>query len=172
VLDLGNVPDNISNTNHTDTTPGPVKSPDVFGPFPPRNSLKRKRGEDQEEIDEVSLYRRVRIQHIIGGLVLPSLPHLDINSDDMVPIDTNVPRVRPYAQPYSAFIKSHSQGRQRYSPFDHPDWVNSYPTPHLTPPSAPDSGVTTPGPEYMSATSGPQYDWSLFNQYATTNYGK
>ena len=81
VLDLGNVPDNISNINRTDAAPGSVKSPDMFGPLlrPPRNSLKRKRGENQEEIDEVSLFRRVRIYNIVHGLVLPSALRFDLN---------------------------------------------------------------------------------------------
>jgi hypothetical protein len=91
-----------------------------------------------------------------------------LSAAPLAPIDTNVPRVRPYAQPYSAYTKSASRERQQYVPYDHSAWVNSYPTPHLTPPSASDSGVTTP--EYMSATSGPQYDWSLFNQYAARHY--
>jgi hypothetical protein len=74
VLDLGNVPDNISNINRTDAAPGSVTSPDMFGPILPRNSLKPKRGENQEEIDEVSLFRRVRIYNIVHGLVLPDPP--------------------------------------------------------------------------------------------------
>jgi hypothetical protein len=46
----------------------------MFGPkaFPPNNLLKRKRGENQEEIDEVSLFRRVRIYNVIEGLALPN----------------------------------------------------------------------------------------------------
>jgi hypothetical protein len=78
VLDLGNVPDNISNINRTDAAPGSVKSPDMFGPILPRNSLKCKRGENQEEIDEVSLFRRVRIYNIVHGLVLPDPPRSDL----------------------------------------------------------------------------------------------
>jgi hypothetical protein len=55
VLDLGNVPDKISNINRTDAAPSLVKSPDMFGHLLPK-SLKRKRGENQEEIDEVFLF--------------------------------------------------------------------------------------------------------------------
>jgi len=81
VLDLGNVPEKISNINRTDAAPGSVKSPDMFGPLlrPPRNSLKRKRGENQEEIDEVSLFRRVRIYNIVHSLVLPNPPRSELN---------------------------------------------------------------------------------------------
>jgi hypothetical protein len=79
VLDLGNVPDNISNINRTDAAPGSVTSLDMFGPILPRNSLKCKRGENQEEIDEVSLFRRVRIYNIVHGLVLPNPPRSDLN---------------------------------------------------------------------------------------------
>jgi hypothetical protein len=78
VLDLGNVPDNISNINRTDAAPGSVKSPDMFGPLLRRNSLKRKRGENQGEMDEVSLFRRVRIYNIVHGLVLPNPPRSDL----------------------------------------------------------------------------------------------
>jgi len=53
----------------------------MFGPLlrPPRNSLKRKRGENQEEIDEVSLFRRVRIYNIVHSLVLPNPPRSELN---------------------------------------------------------------------------------------------
>lgn len=51
----------------------------MFGPFLPRNSLKRKRGENQEEIDEVSLFRRIRIYNIVHRLVLPNPPRSDLN---------------------------------------------------------------------------------------------
>ena len=51
----------------------------MFGPTLPRNSLKRKRGENQEEIDEVSLFRRVRIYNIVHGLVLPDPPRSDLS---------------------------------------------------------------------------------------------
>jgi hypothetical protein len=86
----------------------------------------------------------------------------------LAPIDTNVQRTRPYSQAYSAYTKSASRERPPsgfMAPYDQTAWMNSYPTPHLTPPSAPDSGVNTP--EYLSATGGgPRYnDWALFNQY-------
>jgi hypothetical protein len=78
-MDLENVPDDISNINRTNAAPGVVKSPDMLGPFLPRNSLKRKRGENQEEIDEVSLFRRVRIYSIVHDLVLPNPLRSDLN---------------------------------------------------------------------------------------------
>jgi hypothetical protein len=86
----------------------------------------------------------------------------------LAPIDTNVQRARPYAQTYSGYSKTTSPRGPRAgfpSTYDQNSWVNPYPTPHLTPPSAPDSGLNTP--EYMSATGGaPRYnDWSVFNQY-------
>ncbi len=79
VLDLGNVPDNINNIDHTDAARGSVKSLEMVGPVLPRNSLKRKRGETQEEVDEVSLFRRVRIYNIVHSLVLPNPPRSDLN---------------------------------------------------------------------------------------------
>jgi hypothetical protein len=90
----------------------------------------------------------------------------------LAPIDTNVQRTRPYSQAYSGYPKSASRERPQsgfHAPYDQYEataWMNSYPTPHLTPPSAPDSGVNTP--EYLSATGGaPRYnDWALFNQYS------
>jgi len=86
----------------------------------------------------------------------------------LAPIDTNVQRPRPYQQPYSGYTKSASREHPQsaYTPYEHHGWMNSYPTPQLTPPSAPDSGVNTP--EYLSATGGgPRYnDWALFNQYS------
>lgn len=82
----------------------------------------------------------------------------------LAPIDTNVQR-RPYTQAYSGY-KSASRERPQsgfHAPYEQPAWMHSYPTPHLTPPSAPDSGVNTP--EYLSATGGaPRFnDWSLYN---------
>lgn len=71
VLDLENVPDDISNINPKSRDLRSVKHPDMFGPSPTRNSLKRKRGGNQEEINEVSLFRRVRIYNI-EGLILPN----------------------------------------------------------------------------------------------------
>lgn len=86
----------------------------------------------------------------------------------LAPIDTNVQRTRPYQQPYSGYTKNASREHPQsaYTPYEHNGWMNSYPTPQLTPPSAPDSGVNTP--EYLSATGGgPRYnDWALFNQYS------
>lgn len=86
----------------------------------------------------------------------------------LAPIDTNVQRPRPYQQPFSGYTKSavRDHPQSAYTPYEHSGWMNSYPTPQLTPPSAPDSGVNTP--EYLSATGGgPRYnDWSLFNQYS------
>ncbi|TVY68943.1 Meiotically up-regulated protein [Lachnellula suecica] len=86
----------------------------------------------------------------------------------LAPIDTNVQRTRPYQQPYSGYAKTASRERPQsgFTPYEHSGWMSSYPTPQLTPPSAPDSGVNTP--EYLSATGGgPRYnDWALFNQYS------
>jgi hypothetical protein len=86
------------------------------------------------------------------------------------PIDTTVQRSRPYPQPYSGYPKTASRERPQsgfMAPYQQGPWSSSsYPTPHLTPPSAPDSGVNTP--EYLSATGGgPRYnDWALFDQYS------
>lgn len=87
----------------------------------------------------------------------------------LAPIDTNVQRVRPYQQPYSAYAKSSARERAPcYMTQQYPQsaWSTSYPTPLLTPPSAPDSGLNTP--DYLSATGGGlRYnDWALFNQYS------
>lgn len=87
----------------------------------------------------------------------------------LAPIDTNVQRVRPYSQNYSGYTKTPSSREHSgfRSAYDQTSWTtSSYPTPHLTPPSAPDSGLNTP--EYLSATGGgPRYnDWALFNQYS------
>ncbi|KAN0098878.1 hypothetical protein V8E51_014541 [Hyaloscypha variabilis] len=84
VLDLGNVPDSISNVNRLNAALRSVKSPVMYDPIQldpilPTNSLKRKRGENQEEIDEVSLFRRVRIYNIVHGLVLPNPPRSELN---------------------------------------------------------------------------------------------
>jgi hypothetical protein len=87
----------------------------------------------------------------------------------LAPIDTNVQRARPYPQQYSGYPKTASRDRPQSGfnvPYEQSAWMHSYPTPHLTPPSAPDSGVNTP--EYLSATGGaPRWnDWALFNQYS------
>ena len=102
-MDLENVPNNISNINRTNAAPGSVKSPDMLGPFLPRNSLKRKRGENQEEIDEVSLFRRVRIYNIVHDLV-PNPLRSDLNyrcklyelrNDDWSDLGTGFVDIRP-----------------------------------------------------------------------------
>lgn len=88
----------------------------------------------------------------------------------LAPIDTNVQRTRPYQQPYSGYSKRTPAERPQSgftASYEQSAWMNSYPTPQLTPPSsAPDSGVNTP--EYLSATGGgPRYnDWSLYQQYS------
>lgn len=87
----------------------------------------------------------------------------------LAPIDTNVQRPRPYPQqPYSGYTKTPSSRENApafQSAYDSTTTWNPYPTPHLTPPSAPDSGLNTP--EYMSATGGgPRYDWTAYNQYS------
>ncbi len=90
----------------------------------------------------------------------------------LAPIDTNVQRSRPYSQVFGAYSnKSASRERHQatFQPaYDQNSWVNPYPTPHLTPPSAPDSGLNTPEYVNMTATGGaPRYnDWSLYNQYS------
>jgi hypothetical protein len=91
----------------------------------------------------------------------------------LTPIDTNVQRPRPYAQQYNGYQKTAPRERPQ-SGFNlqyENNWApaHSYPTPHLTPPSAPDSGLNTP--EYLSATGGaPRYhDWTQFSQYSRAN---
>ncbi|PMD48608.1 putative meiotically up-regulated gene 80 protein [Hyaloscypha variabilis F] len=89
----------------------------------------------------------------------------------LAPIDTNVQRPRPYSQAFSAYPKSASRERHQsgfHSAYDQNSWVNPYPTPHLTPPSAPDSGLNTPEYVNMTATGGaPRYnDWAVYNQYS------
>ncbi|TAQ88784.1 hypothetical protein B7494_g2880 [Chlorociboria aeruginascens] len=84
--------------------------------------------------------------------------------DRLAPLNTNVQRGRPYSQPYSGYPKSATRERVQsgyHAPYDQNAW--GYPTPHLTPPSAPDSGLNTP--EYT--TGGPRYppDWA-FNHYS------
>lgn len=91
----------------------------------------------------------------------------------LAPIDTNVQRPRPYPQAFSGYPKTASRERPQSgfpSAYDQNPWINSYPTPQLTPPSAPDSGLNTP--EYMSATGGaPRYnDWSVFNNHYSRGY--
>jgi hypothetical protein len=86
----------------------------------------------------------------------------------LAPIDTNVQRARPYPQAYSGYPKNPAHERPVSTFYDQSQttWMNSYPTPHHTPPSAPDSGVNTP--EYLSATGGgPRYnDWFVYQQYS------
>jgi hypothetical protein len=86
----------------------------------------------------------------------------------LAPIDTNVQRNRPYPQNYG-YPKAASRERAQtgyMAQYQHPAWSNSYPTPQLTPPSAPHSGVNTP--DYFSAPGGGlRYgDWGLFDQYS------
>jgi hypothetical protein len=88
----------------------------------------------------------------------------------LAPIDTNVQRPRPYSQAFTAYPKSASRERHQssfHSTYDQNSWVNPYPTPHLTPPSAPDSGLNTPEYVNMTATGGaPRYnDWAVYSQY-------
>lgn len=91
----------------------------------------------------------------------------------LAPIDTNVQRPRQYSQTYSGYTKTASRERPEsgyQSAYDQSAWMSSYPTPHLTPPSAPDSGLNTP--EYMSATGGASRynDWAVFNTAARAAY--
>lgn len=88
----------------------------------------------------------------------------------LAPIDTNVQRPRPYPQPYSGYSSKHTSPERPQSglitPYEQNNWMSSYPTPQLTPPSSnPASGVNTP--EYLSATGGgPRFnDWSVYHQY-------
>lgn len=84
----------------------------------------------------------------------------------LAPIDTSVSRSRQSNSIYRGYPQSATQERQQYVHYEHPAWANhSYPTPQHTPPSAPESGVTTP--ENWSATGpAPQYDWGMYSQYA------
>jgi len=68
----------ISRIAITDAAPISVKPSDMFGPSWPSTSLRRRRGEDHDDADEVSLFRRVRIYNIFHDLVLPDLPCLDL----------------------------------------------------------------------------------------------
>lgn len=87
----------------------------------------------------------------------------------LAPIDTNVQRARPYAQVFNAYAKT-TPPRDRPQPTYHagydPNTWSSYPTPQLTPPSAPDSALNTPEYMSMSATGGaPRWnDWAVYNQ--------
>lgn len=89
-----------------------------------------------------------------------------LTSPPLAQIDTNVQRVRQYAQTYSGYKPASLERPQSgfHSAYEPTAWVNNYPTPHLTPPSAPDSAVHTP--EYLSATGGgPRFDWTVFNDH-------
>jgi hypothetical protein len=93
----------------------------------------------------------------------------------LAPIDTNVQRSRPFSQSYNGYTRTAARERPgsgyQSAAYEQSVWMNnSYPTPHLTPPSAPDSGLNTP--EYMSATGGaPRYnDWALFNTATRAAY--
>ena len=84
------------------------------------------------------------------------------------PINTNVQHFQRdsiYSNAYSGYTKS--SAREPLSGYNAPSYEqpwNTLPTPQLTPPSAPDSGLNTP--EYLSATGGgPRYDWTVFNPY-------
>jgi hypothetical protein len=84
----------------------------------------------------------------------------------LAPIDTNVQRPRPYSQVYNGYNKAVSRPQSGFHSAYDQIWSNPYPTPHLTPPSAPDSGVNTPEyAEYLSATGGaPRWnDWAVYN---------
>lgn len=86
----------------------------------------------------------------------------------LTPLDTNVQPPRRYSQAYNAYTKSATRERPQ-SGFNHYDqqmW-NMFPSGHLTPPSAPDSGLNTP--EYLtSATGGGARfnDWSQYQQFS------
>lgn len=89
----------------------------------------------------------------------------------LAPIDTNVQRIRPQVQvPIFPGFKTVPSARPESEYTHYWDWntqsyLPKYPSPHLTPPSAPDSAIHTP--EYLSATGGgPRLDWTMFNQYA------
>lgn len=76
---MENVLGNISKINLTNGALSLVKPPIMFGPSLPRDSLKRKNGGNQEEIDEVSLFRRVRIYNNTRSLTLPNPRRSDLN---------------------------------------------------------------------------------------------
>lgn len=89
-----------------------------------------------------------------------------LSAAPLAQIDTNVQRTRPYSQQYTTYNKTASLERPQSGFYNHSDyeptpWANNYPTPQLTPPSAPDSAIATP--EHMSATGGgPRFDWTVF----------
>lgn len=66
----------------TNGAPKLVKPPDMFAPSLPGDSLKRKRRRNQEEIDEVSLFRRVHIYNNIHSLdsLNPLYSYLDYHA--------------------------------------------------------------------------------------------
>lgn len=92
-----------------------------------------------------------------------------LSAPQLAPIDTNVARPRQ-SSVYRAYPQSATQERPQYVPYEHSAWSSSaYPTPQHTPPSAPDSGMTTP--EYFSATGpAPRYEWGLYNQQYAKAY--
>lgn len=51
----------------------------MLGPSLPMDSLKRKRGGNQEEIDQVSLFRRVRIYNSIHRSTPPNILRSDLD---------------------------------------------------------------------------------------------
>ncbi|RDW94355.1 hypothetical protein BP5796_00118 [Coleophoma crateriformis] len=83
----------------------------------------------------------------------------------LAPLDTSVQRPRPYSQAYNGYAKAASRERPQ-SGFNTFEPWHTYSNPHLTPPSAPDSGLNTP--EYLSATGGaPRFnDWSQYHQFS------
>ncbi|CAL3963636.1 unnamed protein product [Diplocarpon coronariae] len=87
----------------------------------------------------------------------------------LAPLDTSVQRPRPFPPAYHGNGYPKTTSRERPRPAFHPVYEQkawTYPTPQLSPPSAPDSGLNTP--EYPSACGGgPRYnDWTMFNQYS------
>ncbi|ESZ90638.1 hypothetical protein SBOR_8972 [Sclerotinia borealis F-4128] len=94
-----------------------------------------------------------------------TLQRLSAPPAPLAPIDTNFSfKSRGYNAIYRG-PKSATQERQQYVHYEHPTWANhSYPTPQHTPPSAPDSGVTTP--DYSSANGpSPQYNQGSYSPY-------
>ncbi|KFY19074.1 hypothetical protein V491_04603 [Pseudogymnoascus sp. VKM F-3775] len=81
VLDFEKVRDYVSNINLTNGTSGLVKSTNMFGPslYLPEGSPERNRDGNHKGIDEVSLFRRVRIYNDMRILLLLDSGRPDFN---------------------------------------------------------------------------------------------
>lgn len=72
MLDFEKVRDYVSNINLTNRTSGLVKPTNMFGSslYLPEGSPERNRGGNHKEIDDISLFRRVRIYNDMRILLL------------------------------------------------------------------------------------------------------